>query len=166
MKIKIFVGIMLLAVFTAFAQPTHEAKITIHVVDESGKPVTNAPVRTSSVLIGNKMGSEFGEEPDYKDITVLTDSDGKAVITTANALSPFQYMVMNFPGYYSGAGEYSFKESSIIGQWQPWNPTVELVLKAIGIQMPMYARQVWDQKIPVQGKPAGFDLVAGDWMPP
>jgi len=166
MKITILIAGISFAFLSAFAQSTHEAKITIHVVDESGKPVTNAPVRTSSVLIGNKMGSEFGEEPDYKDITVLTDADGNAVITTANALSPFQFMVINHPGYYFGAGEYNFKESSIAGQWQPWNPTVELVLKAVGVQVPMYARQVWNQKIPDQGKPVGFDLVAGDWMPP
>jgi len=112
------------------------------------------------------MGSEFGEEPDYKDITVLTDVRGEAVITTPNALSPFQYMVMNFPGYYAGTGEYNFKEASIIGRWQPWNPTVELVLKAVGVQVSMYAREVMDQKIPVQGKPIGFDLMVGDWVQP
>lgn len=141
------------------------AKITIQVVDESGKPVTNAPVSTS-VVDGYQMGSEFGEEPVYKRITVFTDEHGVAVMTAPGAPADFSYVVMDLPGFYFGGGTYTFKESSIVGQWQPWNPTVELVLKAVGVQVPMYARQVWNQKIPDQGKPVGFDLVAGDWMPP
>jgi hypothetical protein len=165
MKIKIFVGIMLLAVFTAFAQPTHTAKITIRIVDESGKPITNAPVSTS-VIDGYRMGSEFGEEPVYKRITIFTDEHGVAVMTAPGAHADFNYVVMDLPGFYFGGGTYTFKESSIIGRWQPWNPTVELVLKAVGVQVPMYARQVWDQKIPDQGKPVGYDLMVGDWMQP
>jgi len=158
------IAVALLAAFTASAQQTHEAKITIHVVDESGRSVTNAPVSTS-VVDGHRMGSEFGEEPVYKRVTVFTDERGIAVMTAPGAPVDFNFVVMDLPGYYFGGGTFSFKESQI-GRWQPWNPTAELVLKATGVQVPMYARKVWQQKIPDQGKTIGFDLMVGDWTPP
>jgi hypothetical protein len=166
MKIKFIFVNFLFAALAAFAQPTHTAKITIHVVDETGKPVTNAPVSTF-VIDGYRAGSAWwGDVPNYKKTTVRTDEHGVAVMTAPGAPQEFSYVVMDLTGYYFGGGTYVFKEPSIIGRWQPWNPTVELVLKAVGVQAPMYARKVWDEKIPDQGKPVGFDLMVGDWVSP
>jgi hypothetical protein len=39
-------------------------------------------------------------------------------------------------------------------------------LESCWLQMPIYARKVWDQKMPDQGKPAGHDLMVGDWVQP
>ncbi|HEY5812162.1 MAG TPA: hypothetical protein VIT23_05885 [Terrimicrobiaceae bacterium] len=49
-------------------------------------------------------------------------------------------------------------------QWYPWNPTVELLLKAIVNPVPMYARKVEMLRIPEAGTPIGFDLVKSDWV--
>lgn len=153
----------------ASVPPTHMARITVHVVDESGQPIANAPVRTGTVD-GYRKGSEWwGYETTYREITVLTDKNGIAVMTASVEESRISYGVRDFPGYYRGGGWYEFKKSAT-GWRQPWNPKVELVLKKIGVQVPMYARAVGgptgDEKIPATGKPIGFDLMIGDWLPP
>lgn len=145
------------------------AKITVHVVDESGNPVIGAPVGTGSISGYTQPSGWWGYESEYKEISVPTDKNGIAVIFIPKTESGVAYGVRNFPGYYDGGGNYQFKEVGA-GSWQPWNPKVELVLKKIGIQMPMYARKVggrmMGKKIPDTGKPVGFDLMVGDWVQP
>jgi hypothetical protein len=150
-------------------EQTHMARITVRVVDESGHPITNAPVRTSTVDGYRKGSAMWGYETNYREISFLTDNNGVAVLTVPNAESSLSYGVRDFPGYYWGGGWYEFKKTAM-GPWQPWNPKVELELKRVGLQVPMYARKVGNQmggeKIPVTGKPIGFDLMIGDWLPP
>lgn len=67
--------------------------------------------------------------------------------------------------YKTYGGRYLFKEKKG-SQWEPWNPTVELVLKPILKPIPMYARKVEMLRVPVVGQPVGFDLVASDWVAP
>ena len=71
-------------------------------------------------------------------------------------------------GYYENGGGAGFtnSSSSSFGRWQPWNPTVEVVLQKIGIQVPMYVRHMRDIKVPAEAKPCGFDLIVGDWVAP
>jgi hypothetical protein len=163
MKIDIFIAIAVLGASATFAQPTHTAKITVRVVDESGKPVTNAPVVAS--VVDHYQDDEFGDSPVYRDLTVRSDDHGLAVITAPGAEQALNYSVINFPGFYSAGTTYTFK-SAMNGDWQPWNPTVELVLEAIGVQMPVYAQKILNKAIPAQGKPVGYDLMAGDWVAP
>lgn len=163
MKLPILIGNMVMVAVTTLAQETHTAKITVRVVDESGKPVIGAPVATS--VVDHYKPDEFGDAPVFRRLTVATDDHGVAVITAPSAYAEFDYSVMNFPGFYLDGGRFTFKQS-IAGQWQPWNPTVELVLKAIGVQVPMYARRLFRVAIPAQGKPLGYDLTAGDWVAP
>jgi hypothetical protein len=141
----------------------------VRVVDESGKPMTNVPVRTSTVDGYSKGSAWWGYVTDYREIAVLTDKNGFAVVTASEEDPSISYGVKDFPGYYWEGGRYDFKKSAT-GSRQPWNPKVELVLKKIGVQVPMYARvfggQTGDQKIPDVGKPIGFDLMIGDWLPP
>ena len=165
MKTIILITSIIFAGFATNAQQTHEAKITIRVIDESGNPITNVPVSSSTIDSYREGTAWWGGVANYKDITVYTDGSGIATMVVPKTESSLTYGARNFPGYYWGGGGYNFKKS-IAGQWQPWNPTVELVLKAIGVQVPMYARQVRERKIPNQGKPIGFDLMVGDWIHP
>lgn len=163
MRLPILIANMLMVAIAVFAQETHTAKITVRVVDEYGRPLTNAPVFTS--VVDHYEAAEFGEAPVFRGITVPTDEHGIAVITAPGAPGDFTYTVRNAPGFYLDSGTFHFKELKA-GQWQPWNPTVELVLKAIGVQAPMYARRLFDIAIPAQSKPVGYDLTAGDWVAP
>jgi hypothetical protein len=164
-KIALACALAFLAAFTASAQQTHEAKITIRVVDESGRPITNAPVSSSTIDSYRKGSAWWGDVPNYKEIIVLTDEHGVAEMVVPKTESSVTYGVRDFPGYYGGGGRYNFKESAA-GRWQPWNPMVELILKAIENPVRMYALAVLAHKIPDQGKPVGFDLMIGDWVPP
>jgi hypothetical protein len=54
---------------------------------------------------------------------------------------------------------YQFKEVRS-ERWEPWNPTIDVVLKPVLNPIPMYARKVGEPqaiRIPEDGKPIGFD---------
>lgn len=71
-------------------------------------------------------------------------------------------------GYYgsSGYGAPITNLNFILHRWEPWNPTIEVALKLKGIQVPMSFRKISQVNIPAEGKPIGFDLMVGDWVPP
>jgi len=101
----------------------------------------------------------------YKVITSTTDIQGLAVVNTPNITKEYSYTVKNVAGYYSSGGLYKF-DSSTNGQWLPWNPTVNIVLKPIGARVPMYAKKVWNTSLPENNKQIGYDLEIGDWVAP
>ena len=69
-------------------------------------------------------------------------------------------------GYYrNGLGAPSL-DGVVNNQWQPWNPTVKVVLRKIEKPVAMYARSFRELTIPEIQKPCGFDLEAGDWIAP
>jgi len=164
-KNLIFVIVVFLHIAGVLAQQPFEAKITIRVIDELGRPVTNAPVSSSTIESYREGTAWWGDVPNYHGITVYTDGRGIAEMVVPKTESALTYGVRNIPGYYWGGGGYNFAKS-VEGRWQPWNPTVELTLKAIGVQVPLYARMVLEQKMPNQGVPIGFDLMLGDWVSP
>lgn len=139
--------------------PQPNAKITGKVIDESGQPVSGAEL-TIDFLIG-QTGS-WGT----RDLTHQgqTGSDGtfSASDQTAGAAS---LSVTKAGHYKTYGGRYLFKEKKG-SQWEPWNPTVELVLKPILKPIPMVARKVEMLRIPVVGQPVGFDLMVSDWVAP
>jgi hypothetical protein len=51
------------------------------------------------------------------------------------------------------------------GRWQPWNPTVEVVLKEEREPHKMNILTV-EIQMPIYEKPAGFDFEIGDWVAP
>jgi len=87
------------------------------------------------------------------------------VIRAPGAEQELPYWVADFPSFYNESGKYIFKGATM-GNWQPWNPTVQLVMEAIGVQVPMYATGSDDLAMPAQGKPVGYDLMVGDWLAP
>ena len=70
-------------------------------------------------------------------------------------------------GYYWSSG-YIMQFTNLVGvadkKWQPWNPTVEVVLKPIGNPIPMYVKRVWEKTVPTNELSGGFDLMVGDWV--
>ena len=68
-------------------------------------------------------------------------------------------------GYYPTLGV-DFMFTNVVGdRWEPWNPTLEIVLRKIGKPMPMFAKRV-EAFIPLMNEPVGFDLEKGDWVVP
>ncbi len=145
-----------------------EAQITFHATTDDGTPVSNVNV-TASTFLRWQQGEGFGKDV-YQDTKGKTDKDGITTINFASERGDVRYGIYDVPGYYSTRNlEYQFKK--VEGdKWQPWNPTVDVVLKPIINPIAMYARRMGDITkpllIPAVGQPIGFDLVAGDWVAP
>jgi hypothetical protein len=112
--------------------------MTFHVADEFGKPLEGATVALS-VFVRHEEGEGFGEDV-HATTTAATDSHGIATLEGSTPYSVVGFGVRPLPGFYIlDAREYSFK-SAQNGRWQPWNPSVELILRPILNPVPMYAR--------------------------
>lgn len=152
------------ALLLLFAVNLHanEGRVTIHVVGEDGLPIANAKagIQFTVGIPGGGLGN--GKVVDVKG---LTDTNGICVLTGNGDDASVGAAVLK-DGYY-GSGGYGIEfTNALLGRWLPWNPTIEVVLLKKGVQVPMYARRVDEIKIPVEGKPVGFDLEIGDWVAP
>ena len=132
------------------------AKVTLHVVDENGNALSGIPFQMGAVnpteaestygpIIGKTVNGSIGKE-------------------SPSAFGVLDYSAVDVPGYYNAGGKYRFT-NAVSGKWQPWNPTVEVVVKPILNPIPMYAINI-NLDIPVKDKPVGFDLEASDWVAP
>ena len=160
---------ILLVSSTVYSLPT--LKITIRVIDESGKPVENA-----------RVGADL-ERPKIKGVGVdttavigITDSNGLFTVKGSggsylgfNATKEGYYMTVDHFRNFTGV-------SGIIGfrRWKPWNPTIDVVLKKIINPIPMYVAKIQGKSsaddlpaiLPEEGKLFGYDLIAKDWVVP
>jgi hypothetical protein len=144
------------------------AKITFHVVTDEGKPVESAEVSVST-FDHWEPGDNFGRN--IKATTKgHTDKDGNVALEFGCANGEIAYAAKGGPGFYETIGlQYQFAERKE-GRWEPWNPSIDLVLKPKLNPVPMYARKLGvlgaNFTLPAIDKEVGFDLVAGDWLPP
>ena len=143
----------------AFSSPT--AKLTAKVIDEAELPVAGAQVilSFSGAKIGDGGGlTSFGKEG-------LSDSDG--LFSGSAATLPLVGVVIDKKGYYRSIQKYEFTSRSLLlNRWQPWNPTIDVVLKKIRNPVPMFHKFVEWEPVPALDKPVGYDLEKGDWVAP
>ena len=155
--LSIIVAILTIAATTSPLElPTGE--ITIKAVDEQGKPVAGATVTITFEQAIPKWGGGS-----HLNVKGKTNPDGE-FSASGHSFDTLGGSVQ-MEGYYTTWPEAAKFNDAVEGKWQPWNPTVEAVLKKIANPIPMYARKLSIQ-IPVVGQPVGFDLVESDWMPP
>jgi len=158
-------GLVLLSInVTAVALPT--AKLTLKVVDEASNPIEGA----ESGLIF--YTATWGKPVNTRDKDI-TDSNG--LFTGSGGSSQYIGYGATKDGYYRTWGG-KFRMDSISGipgfrRWQPWNPTVEVVLKKKINPIALYAHnmQLLTKKlpeIPVLNRFIGYDLIARDWVVP
>jgi hypothetical protein len=69
-------------------------------------------------------------------------------------------------GYYQSGSGYKFTSKSLLNRWEPWNPTVEVVLKKKRNPVPVYDNYRTSYQIPKFDTPIGFDLERRDWVAP
>jgi hypothetical protein len=137
------------------------ARLTLKAVDEQGNPVADAHVRMSFEGPLNWNGSSS----QIVSVTGITDQNG-AFSGEGHSFDTKGGLIQK-AGYYSSSPE-SYKFEKVIGgKWQPWNPTLNVVLKRIINPIPMYARKA-QIEVPeaAESAPVGFDLEAGDWVAP
>ena len=137
------------------ASKGQKTKITFKIIDDENSIVTNAVVQSSFGKKWNKW--------EYKN----SDTNGNVVVSGKSG-GELNYYVKK-DGYYTTDGHYEFSgvDGIIIkdGKWQPWNPTVDVVIKKIKNPIPMYAKQI-EIEIPIKDKAIGFDFEKGDWVSP
>ncbi|MFA6173961.1 MAG: hypothetical protein WC701_09800 [Kiritimatiellales bacterium] len=159
------------------------AQMTFCVTDDLGNVVTNASVRVSTFLKWIP-GEGFGRD-EYYSVEDVTDTNGVVVLEMQSVKGSVSYAVvstndphfdnptqMNISGidYYRTVGGSSSFTNAVKGKWQPWNPTVNLVIKKVLNPIPMYAKRLRNLhppfQIPEYDKAIGFDLMKGDWVAP
>ena len=159
------ISLIFLAVFSLNSIAEPEAMFTVRVTDEKGSVVTNAQVHAGFVeSIKPGWGWGGGKEKKWQGVS---DTNGLCVVK--ETCQGEAGVAAGKEGYYWSSG-YKLRFTNYVGTltqtWQPWNPTVEVILKRIGQPIPMYAKWIRDVKIPADGQPVGFDLMRGDWVAP
>ncbi|MFC1747246.1 hypothetical protein ACFL2V_00410 [Pseudomonadota bacterium] len=155
------VGLSLLSPAVS-ALPT--AKLTLHVIDEEGRPVSGADVGMGFIRAAPDGPGTVDGEP----ARGVTDADGYFT-GSGDTGKRVTYGVVK-EGYYHS--RYKFTKftdiTGLIGfqRWQPWNPTLEVVLKKIKAPTSLYAKRTDRMDVPVLDQFIGYDLVKGDWVIP
>jgi hypothetical protein len=160
MKKPLFVLLLLICIIGAIAQVPHpmlpEAKVTVRVIDQDGKPVQGA-----SVGVGFEFNTGSGTKSDEKH----GPSDKDGLFSASGKTSGYVAYAATKQGYYRTEGEPFRSFTKEDGKWQPYNPTLDVVLKRIIKPIPMYARMV-ETDLPLADEPIGYDLVEADWVAP
>jgi hypothetical protein len=137
------------------------AKVTARVVNEEGVPVHNA-----NVTVGFLLAKKGGVGADSYREEGRSDSQGMFT-ATGNTIIPQVTIHADFDGYYRSSKWAKFTSRSLLlRRWEPWNPTIEVVLKKKRNPVPMYDNHRTTYKVPKFDTPMGFDLEKEDWILP
>lgn len=143
----------------------HPAQLTIKVLDDDNNPVAGIEV-AASTFWKHIPGDNFGTDED-KTVTRLTDTNGIATLAFPCLTGEVAFGSRPFAGFYGNVGSQKIRFTDVVAdKWQPWNPTEEIHIERILNPIPMYARRLYESKMPLEGKPVGFDLMVGDWVAP
>lgn len=136
-------------------------KLTFRVVDDEGQAVEGAKVSFSAEARPKYAGDESGYQNSISGSTNDQGNFGGELEAWDATRSGY---TVTKDDYYPSWSSYSAK-LPLRGKWQPWNPTIEVVLKRIKHPVPMYAKRV-EKGLPNLNESIGYDLEAGDWVSP
>lgn len=164
MKISILVAVLVVLILSpkiALALPT--AKATLLVVDSENIPMKGVEARLN---FSKPKSSGWGSTP--YGLKGTTDDEG--IYVDSGATERLMFYGASAEGYYNSSHKYTAFTgvSGIIGfrKWQPWNPTLTVVLKKKINPIPMYAYFTGMIPFPDTGDSIGYDLVKHDWVSP
>lgn len=131
-------------------------KVTLHVVDSIGNPVSDA-----QVIAWFWTGDEKNRKVD-----ALTDKNGFVELEENNM--SYMGFTINKPSFYDTVWDYWFYVRGYDcvedGRWIPWNPVLEVVLKEKRRPVSMLEHVVRID-FPIR-ESVGFDFIAGDVVSP
>jgi len=150
----------LLVLQVSFASAFPSTKITVKAVDEQGFPLVGARVSMAFTI---PKPNDFGTADLFA--KGVTDKDG-VYSAESESIGTLGFSVDD-DGFYQSSVGYEFKSSSnITNRWEPWNPTVEVMLKKKRNPVPMYDNHRTSYNVPKLDTPIGFDLEKEDWVAP
>jgi len=159
MKLLTLIPTFLFAPLFSFYGQLPKASLTVLVIDEVSNPISGAKV---------EIDNDVDRKPPSGDGITIPSGKHTAILATTGSL----YYGASKEGYYSCIGEFYFNQGAMKGdpslwptrRWEPWNPTVEVVLKSKGKVVPMYAKEISLITLPVPRGPVGYDFQKGDWI--
>ena len=125
----------------------YDWNVTLKVEDENGQPVAAAKAQVFYLLTNEIAG--------------LTDTNGIFGASHRDGSENLGLQAEKI-GYYSFMMSYHMGRNF---ETERWHPTLTVALKKIISPIPMYAKSV-NLGVPILDKPAGFDLMVGDWIIP
>ena len=136
------------------------AKITLKIIDQEGAPVVGATIKAYFTQPEGSSNSAL--------VTGASDENG---LFTMEKLTKYQCRwEISKKGFYETQGRYEWQskftmEAYRTKRWQPWNPTIEVVLKDVRNPIEMEEHNI-TLKMPVNVGRFGFDFMKGDWVEP
>ena len=122
--------------------------------------------------MGSYVSKAWNSAATLTNATGFTDGNGNVSLQIPSQTGVIYFSHQGDTAYYSTGGQYQYSWTNTNGgKWQPWNPTVDVVVKPILNPIPMYARNMGASpddvlKLPQLNTPIGFDLEAADWVAP
>jgi len=153
------IAILIVVATTAEVRAEPRAKVTALVTDEEGLAVEGAEVHISFI-----RGRRGGWGTDTEMVRGKSNADG--IFAAEGEGMPSVSISARKEGFYPSGTGYKFKKRSLLNRWEPWNPTVTVVLKKKRNPVAMYWKNVRYIRIPSFGIEAGYDLEEGDWVVP
>ncbi len=150
-------ALMIIAVAVA-AWANFPITVTMFVKDDEGKPVEGAEVRvTFERFFSETGGLSFTNSTNARGVwqrRELTSGNVGGIVTKKGYyMTPFEFKGLKL----------STEDIQPTTHFLP--ATNHIILRKEINPAPMYAREV-TLKVPVSGKPMGFDFMAGDWVAP
>ncbi|MCF8056077.1 MAG: hypothetical protein K9K37_05510 [Desulfocapsa sp.] len=141
------------------ARPT--LKITALVLDENTVPIEETDV-TVWYMLPDKSGIGTDDRADKG------KSNKEGLFTSSGeSFMPQVTIDVQCEGYYGSGKIVKFESrSKLFNRWEPWNPTVEVMLKKKRSPVPMYIKYIEATTIPILNSIVGYDLEKGDWVSP
>ena len=136
---------------------TQSWNMSVRVLGDSGLPMANA-----QVTVGFSLPTPLGEEIRSDRVSGVTDTNGVFTTSHSDTGSISLGLLVQKDGFYPVHATYDLS-----GDYKPekWNLNPTWTLKKIIEPIPMYAKSV-NLGAPVFEKPAGYDLMSGDWVAP
>ena len=132
------------------------AKVTYQVIDQQGRAVEGAELQVGFI------------EASSRSVKGITDTNG--LFVAEDISSGGSGALVKKEGFHDGGGgcNFKFKDiNKILNRFEPWNPTVTVVMKKMRNPVPMsYLVGRKRFKIPVFDQPVGFDLEKADFVAP
>jgi hypothetical protein len=159
--LKILFGLMVVVMMnSSLADAASSAKVTAHIVNENDESLKGA-----NVTVWFQVAKKGDWGIDDTKVTGKSDKDGM-FSATGNTILPQVTIDARYDGFYPSSKWAKFTSKTLLNRWEPWNPTVEVVLKKKRNPVTMYIKGTHGMKIPAFDQPVGFDLEKGDWVAP
>ena len=148
----LFSGVLCLIAHASVGISLPTARLTIKVVDEDGLALPGMPVHVWLSESAVRDGQ--------------TDTNGIFVAEGPCTIKDIPITIAK-PGYYDSKRVYSYPNYMSVEdhKWQPWDPTVTVIVRRIVNPVQMFMKRV-EAKLPIEDAPFAFDLQAGEWVEP